>query len=89
MHTMLDKQPRSDAIAKKKARDNMTYEEVPPTTPGKTGNFTCKKNNYMQLLSGIFFAVTSISTTKEQVIWVKETNVFHMWASNERPQKCS
>ena len=47
MHTMLDKQPRSDAIAKKKARDSMTYEEVPPTTPGKTANFTCKKNNHM------------------------------------------
>ena len=34
MHTMLDKQSREEAIAKRKARDSMTCADIPPTDPG-------------------------------------------------------
>ncbi len=34
MNTMLDKQPRDEAVKKRKARDTMTLEDVPPTNPG-------------------------------------------------------
>ena len=34
MNTMLDKQPRKEAIEKKKARENMPIVDVPPTNPG-------------------------------------------------------
>ncbi|EDO31839.1 predicted protein, partial [Nematostella vectensis] len=33
MNTMLDKQPREEAIAKRHARQQMTVQDVPPTTP--------------------------------------------------------
>ena len=38
MNTMLDKQLREEAIAKKKARDSMTLVNVPPTNPGNNKN---------------------------------------------------
>jgi hypothetical protein len=34
MNAMLDKQPRDKAVEKRKARDTMTLEDVPPTNPG-------------------------------------------------------
>lgn len=34
MNTMLEKQPRSEAIIKKKARESMPFVDVPPTNPG-------------------------------------------------------
>jgi hypothetical protein len=34
MNTMLDKQPREEAIAKKRRRDAMQLANVPPTNPG-------------------------------------------------------
>lgn len=34
MHSMLDKQSRSDAIEKKAKRNRLTVEDIPPTTPG-------------------------------------------------------
>jgi hypothetical protein len=34
MHTMLDKQPREEAIEKRRARDTMELADVPPTNPG-------------------------------------------------------
>ena len=33
MHTMLDKQSREEAIAKRKARDSMTCADIPSTNP--------------------------------------------------------
>lgn len=38
MHSMLDKQSRSDAIEKKEKRNRMTVEDIPPTTPGNNWN---------------------------------------------------
>ena len=34
MNTMLQKQPREEALQKKAARSKMVTENVPPTTPG-------------------------------------------------------
>ena len=34
MNTMLQKQPKEEALQKKAARSNMVTENVPPTTPG-------------------------------------------------------
>ncbi len=34
MNTMLNKQPREAAIKKKKTRDQMQLEDIPPTNPG-------------------------------------------------------
>lgn len=34
MNTMLDKQPREEAIEKKRRRDAMQLANVPPTNPG-------------------------------------------------------
>ncbi len=34
MNAMLDKQPWYKAVEKRKARDTMTLENVPPTNPG-------------------------------------------------------
>lgn len=38
MNTMLTKQPKDEAIKKRKERKLMVVEEVPPTTPGKVSN---------------------------------------------------
>ena len=38
MNTMLDKQSREEAIAKKKARNSMKLVDVPPTNPGSNTN---------------------------------------------------
>ena len=35
LNTMLEKQPRSDAIQKKKIREGMLIHNVPPTNPGR------------------------------------------------------
>jgi hypothetical protein len=35
MNRMLEKQPRSDAIHKKKQRESMPIVDVPPTNPGR------------------------------------------------------
>jgi hypothetical protein len=42
MNTMLDKQPRSEAIKKKQSRESMQIVDVPPTNPGRL--FNSKKN---------------------------------------------
>jgi hypothetical protein len=42
MNTMLDKQPRSEAIKKKQSRESMPIVDVPPTNPGRL--FNSKKN---------------------------------------------
>ena len=42
MNTMLVKQPREEAIQKKKARDNMQLSDVPPTNPGKDCYKSCE-----------------------------------------------
>jgi hypothetical protein len=34
MNSMLDKQSKEDAIAKKRERNKMVVQDVPPTTPG-------------------------------------------------------
>ena len=36
MNTMLEKQPRTEAIDKRKARKSMTVADVPPTNPGES-----------------------------------------------------
>ena len=36
MNTMLDKQPREEAIEKRKKIDSMKLIDVPPTNPGMT-----------------------------------------------------
>ena len=38
MNTMLDKQPRSEAIKKKQSRESMPIVDVPPTNPGRLFN---------------------------------------------------
>ncbi len=35
MNKMLDKQPRAEAIKKKKRRESMSIVDVPPTNPGR------------------------------------------------------
>ena len=37
VNTMLQKQPREEAIEKRSKRAKMVVEDVPPTTPGKLG----------------------------------------------------
>ena len=34
MNTMLDKQPREEALQKREQRSKMVVKDVPPTTPG-------------------------------------------------------
>ena len=34
MHTMLEKQPRAEALQKRAERSKMVTKDVPPTTPG-------------------------------------------------------
>ena len=48
MNTMLTKQPKDEAIKKRKERKLMVVEEVPPTTPcGKVSNsFLIISNNF-------------------------------------------
>ena len=36
MNSMLEKEPKQDALAKKKKRDSMMVENIPPTTPCKS-----------------------------------------------------
>lgn len=35
MNTMLEKQPRADALKKRAERQLMTVKDVPPTAPGR------------------------------------------------------
>jgi len=41
MNTMLQKQPREEAIEKRIKMANMVAEDASPTTPGKLLNFFC------------------------------------------------
>lgn len=53
MNTMLDKQPRAEAIQKKKARDTMQLEDVPPTNPGIIMFQRCSLNQHEISISKI------------------------------------
>ena len=59
MNTMLDKQSREEAIAKKKARDSMTMVDVLPTNPGNNTNI--KSANHDILKIHILYSTTNVS----------------------------
>ena len=68
MHTMLDKQSREEAIAKRKARDSMTCADIPPTNPGNkqySKKIKCQLCSllYPALVHMLFNTVPATSTT--------------------------
>ena len=49
MNTMLEKQPREEAVQKRTDRNSMVVKDVPPTTPG-TSKLTDSKLSRMSVL---------------------------------------
>ena len=52
MNTMLEKQPRAEALQKRAERSKMVTKDVPPTTPSikEMHNFTNCSNNFSFIL---------------------------------------
>ena len=59
MNTMLQKQPRPEALQKRDARSKMVTDNIPPTTPGL---FTIYRNLVMfPVLMFTFFLVSEVT----------------------------
>ena len=61
MNSMLEKQSKTDAIAKRLARSNMEVMDVPPTTPG-TSNLL---DTFVYILYIIFWSTVALAIGRD------------------------